>query len=107
MRRSLTFLTVAAAFVLSGCYHADGRAFTGPEYREAVRKVWKFTLAGAREACDVVRGPLGSAAIVVIEGASVPILIARAACGVLDVAIPRDAVGVNVLADGTAQIVTD
>jgi hypothetical protein len=87
----------------AGCYHRDGRAFTGPEYAAAANQVWKFTLAAAHAACDVIDSPAGDAASVMIQGAAVPIAVARGACGLYNAADPR-AVGVLVHSDGTGHV---
>jgi hypothetical protein len=99
----LPLLLVLALTLLPGCYHRDGRAFTGPEYAAAANQVWKFTLAAAHAACDVIDSPAGDAASVMIQGAAVPIAVARGACGLYNAADPR-AVGVLVHSDGTGHV---
>jgi hypothetical protein len=79
---------------------ARSPAPTTPTLRTAV---YKFTLAEARDLCDVVRRT-GATVSVMFQGAAVPIAVASAACGLLDLAIPRQAPGIVVFGDGTGHV---
>jgi hypothetical protein len=84
---------------LSGCYHANGQPFTGPE-------VYKLGRDMAVAACDVIDSPLGDAATVLVQGAAMPVMVARGACHIVR-AFPA-AVGVVVDSHGQGHpVVTE
>jgi hypothetical protein len=92
MLRVLRYIAMCLLLPFAGgCYHADGRPYT-------FREVYVLSRTAALEACRVIDGPVGDAAMVTIQGAALPVVVARGACVVVR-AFP-DAVGVKVDALG-------